>query len=96
MIPKHLFFIHLGGKPLPAWAEENVQGWRDLLGPSWWVEVITDVSRPAVAFEDAYNALPGYGAKSDVDRINVLTKYGGVYLDYDVVPIRTLEDEVPK
>lgn len=91
MIPRRLFFIHLGGAPLPAWAEANVRGWAALLGPAWTVEVITESNRPPADFEDIYQALPGYGAKSDVDRINVLARNGGVYLDYDIAPFRTLE-----
>ena len=75
---------------MPDWAARNVQGWRDLM-PDWDVRVITEADRPPTPCEETYDFFQNPAARSDIDRVNLLSLYGGVYLDWDMVPVRPLD-----
>lgn len=90
MIPKELYFIHLGGGELPEFARRNIEGWKALM-PAWGVHVVTEADRPRTPFEDLYARMPHAVAKCDLDRVSLLYNFGGVYLDYDMEPRRALD-----
>ena len=76
---------------MPDFARKNIDGWRALL-PGWEVNVITDDDRPRLPpeVERIYQTIPNCGNRSDIDRVNLLYFFGGVYLDWDVIPVKPL------
>jgi len=43
-------------------------------------------------YENLYNTLPQYIMKCDLARLVILYEYGGLYLDLDLYPVKSLED----
>ncbi len=96
MIPHIAFFYWSGGSgPLP-WLREQALISFQRCHPTW--EVVLGVTEPhsaplgvRVVLDDISNpALPA-AARSDVWRWYVLSKYGGVYADTDVIFIHSIE-----
>ncbi|MBX3437906.1 MAG: hypothetical protein KF861_10480 [Planctomycetaceae bacterium] len=89
-IPKlaHWVWFH---EELPGWALQNVEAFREL-HRGWdirvWHELPADFPRQLRALVDR---LPWYSSRSDIVRYWLLAEYGGVYLDCDVVTLRSLE-----
>ena len=90
-IPKKLHMIWVGNKKVPQYVFENLNKWKELM-PDWecklWTnDDITDDTFPVELIEKTH-----IGAqKADIMRYHIIKKYGGVYIDADVVPNRSLD-----
>ncbi|NGX39151.1 MAG: Subversion of eukaryotic traffic protein A [Chlamydiae bacterium] len=97
-IPKVVHFIWLGPKSFPRESVVNVRSWM-AHHPDWTFKFWTDRKRPLphpdmqecmvrdFSFEklgDFYAKSDNYGEQSDLLRIEILFKEGGVYVDHDV------------
>lgn len=91
-IPKVVHYCWFGKEP-PKQVVEQVQQWQEVLVDYtviMWNESNTDLeSHPYI--REAYN-LGKYAFVSDLVRLHVLEKYGGVYLDTDVEIIKPFDD----
>lgn len=88
-IPKIIHYCWFGGKPLTPLAKKCIASWK-IFFPDYeiveWNEQNFDVSQ----FEytrDAY-AAGKYAFVSDMARLFILSKYGGIYFDTDVEVIK--------
>lgn len=89
-IPKLAHWIWFQ-EDLPAWARQNVETFRRL-HPEWdvriWHELPDEFPDDLL---DLIESLPWYSSRSDIFRYWLLARYGGVYLDCDVVTLRSFE-----
>ena len=85
MIPQIIHYCWFGGNPKPELIEKCIASWHKFC-PDWeiveWNESNWDVSQYGFA-KTAYEA-GKWAFVSDVARLDVLFRYGGVYLDTDV------------
>lgn len=92
MIPKIIHYIWLGGNPLPKLVKKCIKSWKKFC-PGYeiklWNEENLDLKKYQFAF-DAYNG-GKYAFASDVFRFDILSKYGGIYLDVDVQLCKPLD-----
>ena len=91
MIPKIIHYVSIG--PLSESTKRNIDGWKRAL-PDYefkrWTEKNWDITQN-VFTKQAY-ADGKYAFVSDVIRLDVLYRYGGVYLDTDMVVLRGLDE----
>lgn len=95
MIPKIIHLTWFGGKQLPPNYQNNLNRWVLLAAETdWKVCVWTDESDVLQPF---LSMLSDMGAKpvqiSNVMRSMVLYMHGGMYVDFDVIPLRLPEFE---
>lgn len=93
-IPKIIHIIWVGEKLFPYQKEFSL--WRGK-HPSWNVKLWTDNNIPKLYNQKIYNKITSNVIKVDLLRIELLYKYGGVYVDADsecVQSIDTLVDEL--
>lgn len=97
-IPRILHFVYVTpGLPeeqeaLPSDVQHNIHEWQRL-HPDWMV-VLWDnaaVHREFPDLVELVKPIPIMSWIADLLRYHVLEKYGGVYLDADIVPIRSLD-----
>lgn len=85
MIPKTIFYIWFGDKPLPQQYKQYIKGWANL-NPDFEIKCINernfDVNKYRFT-KEAYKAKK-WAFVSDVARLETIYKYGGIYLDTDV------------
>lgn len=100
MIPRILHFMWLDKKNpyqrgYPEQYRKNVDKWI-MLNPEWRVIVWnwTDVEKEFPEWMEVLNSIPIWISKCDFARFLVLYKYGGVYLDLDIIAQRPLDDYV--
>ncbi len=90
MIPKIAHWIWLNDN-LPDWAARNINSFRTL-HPDWIIRIWHDLPKE---FPDSLRAifdeLLWYSSRSDILRYWLLWEYGGIYLDTDVVALRSFE-----
>lgn len=90
-IPKLAHWIWLSPE-IPRWAEENIVQFRKLHA-DWsfriWHELPADF--PA-SLRTIIDTTPWYSSRSDIFRYWLLAKYGGLFLDTDIVPLRPFDD----
>lgn len=94
-IPKIIHYFWIGGNPLPEEYKRNIEGWKKL-NPRYeircWNEYNYDFESIAY-MKEAYqlgNEFLMYA--TDYARLDVLYKYGGIYLDTDVELIKPLDE----
>jgi len=88
MIPKLCHFIWLGSPP-PAWATANMETFRQF-HPDWEVKLWEDVpDRFPTALRCRCDENPIFSKKSNIIRYWLLSTYGGVYVDSDVITFRS-------
>ena len=91
-IPKVIHYCWFGGKPIPLQFKEYVESWRKFC-PDYeiveWNESNYDVKQNRYMYE-AYQAKK-WGFVPDYARLNIIYKYGGVYLDTDVELIKPID-----
>ncbi|MCM1377964.1 MAG: glycosyl transferase [Clostridium sp.] len=84
-IPKVIHYCWFGGKPLPASARRCIESWRKFL-PDYeirrWDESNYDINGSAYAA--AAYADKKYAYVSDIARMEIIYKHGGIYFDTDV------------
>jgi len=86
MIPKIIHQIWLGPKPIPKWTKswEHVPGWNYRL---WTAKDLV----PLPNLQKEFDACPTYYSyQSDLARLEILYKYGGLYLDCDCFNLRPI------
>ncbi len=85
MIPKKIHYFWVGGSPLPESAKKCIKSWRKYC-PDYeiieWNESNYDFS--AVPYMQEAYAAKKWGFVPDYARLDIIYKYGGIYLDTDV------------
>ena len=93
-IPRILHLIWVGENAAPHYFHSNVSKWKELM-PLWEVRVWSNSDITIEHFPEDIIDLLGRvkkGAqKADIMRYFIIEKYGGVYMDSDVTPHRSLE-----
>jgi len=83
---------------LPPLNRECIKRWREL-NPDWKVNVLSQrtISNYIPDFFDIVKISPqrSFAAKSDLLRILLLSKFGGVWVDASLYPMLPLEDFIP-
>jgi len=99
-IPRVLHQIWLGKGEMPL----NQRQWRRRFvktNPHWEMRLWTDDILPPILNRNAWDicskvgGTPGCAMRSDILRLEILARFGGVYLDTDVKPIRPLDEMCP-
>lgn len=94
LIPALLHLIWVGSNPRPDYVDRYVEQWNALM-PTWSVrlwtnEDLTESEFPADILTKIHACTKG-AQKADIMRYFIMYKYGGIYLDTDIVPHRSLE-----
>lgn len=104
-IPKVLHFIWLGPKAFPRESIENVRTWI-AKNPDWTVKFWTDRERPLphpkmekhfvqefpfLKLKSLFHRSDNYAEQSDLLRLEILYKEGGVYADHDVKCLQSFD-----
>ena len=93
MIPKIIHYCWFGKGLMPQSQKKCIEGWKKLM-PDYaimrWDESSFDLERFPLAKYAC--EVKKYALASDVCRYNVLSKYGGIYLDTDVEILRPFDD----
>jgi inositol phosphorylceramide mannosyltransferase catalytic subunit len=88
MIPKIIHQIWFGEKPMPA---SIMQTWRKM-NPDWNYMLWTEKNLPRLYNQELFEYLKSLAMKSDVARYELLYRYGGVYVDADMICMRSLNE----
>lgn len=92
IIPKTIHYCWFGKKEMPGFLQKCVDSWRSVC-PGYeiicWNEDNYDVSRIPY-MEEAFEKKK-YGFVTDVARLDILYRYGGIYIDTDVTLLRNLD-----
>jgi mannosyltransferase OCH1-like enzyme len=92
MIPKVIHYCWFGGKEKPDIVKKCIQSWKKYC-PDWkiieWNETNFDISQIDY-MKEAYE-LEKWAFVSDVARLLVIYRYGGIYLDTDVELLAPME-----
>lgn len=92
MIPKVIHYCWFGGAPLPEKERKCIESWRKYC-PDYeiklWNESNYDISQNEY-IRQAYEA-KRWAFVTDYVRLDVIYRYGGIYLDTDVEVIRSLD-----
>ena len=93
MIPKKIHYCWFGGNPLPELAEKCIASWKKYC-PDYeiieWNESNYNVYKN-VYMKEAYEAKK-WAFVSDYARLDIVYRYGGVYLDTDVELLKKIDD----
>lgn len=93
MIPKVIHYCWFGGNPLPELAVKCIESWKKYC-PDYeiieWNESNYDISSAPLYVRQAYEAKK-WAFVSDYVRLDLIYKYGGIYLDTDVELISSLD-----
>lgn len=96
-IPSTFHFIWVSCKwnrkqvPIPQDVLERIQEWKNMY-PTWYIVIWTN-DMIQTHFPNLYNLFKKINTGawvSDVLRYHVIARYGGIYLDTDIVPLRQL------
>lgn len=92
-IPKKIHYCWFGGKELPDFLQECMESWNRYC-PDYeilrWDETNYDFNKYEYTRQAA--AHKKWGFVTDVARLDILYRYGGIYLDTDVKLLKPLED----
>lgn len=93
LIPKRIHYMWLGGKPLPKSLQYCIDSWKKYC-PDYeivrWDESNYDIDKHPY-MRQAYEK-GAYGFVPDYARLDILCRYGGIYMDTDVELIRPLDE----
>ena len=92
MIPKRFIRIWLGQKKIPDLFEK----WWDefkILHPDYEFVTLTDDEHPPIPehLNKIYSLVNSYAGRSDILRLVALYEIGGIYIDTDVMPLKTFD-----
>jgi len=92
MIPKRFIRIWLGSKQIPDLFEK----WWDefkILHPDYEFLTLTDDNHPTIPehLKEIYSTVNSYAGRSDILRLVALYEIGGIYIDTDVMPLKTFD-----
>ncbi len=105
-IPKIMHFIWLGSQKFPKSSIENVKGWIDQ-HPGWRVKFWTDIGHaapddrmeirsldlfPLDELKENYLRSHNFGERSQILRYAILLREGGIYVDHDLVCLKSIEE----
>jgi len=91
MIPKLLHRIWVGDRPIPPRYEAFWDGWAEL-HPDWEMRTWTEDSLGWLTNAGCFALAPEPQGKADIARYELLARFGGIYLDCDVEPLRALDE----
>lgn len=93
MIPKIVHYVWLGGNPLPANMQKCLDSWKthfpDYTIMKWDESCLSEVDS---LFANEAFAEKKWAFVSDVIRVYALYKYGGIYLDTDVLVYKSFDN----
>lgn len=81
-IPRIIHQIWLGSE-VPEKYYAWMQTWKNLAGWEYWLWTDEDVKHLKLYNRDLYDATNSFAEKSDILRLEILKRYGGVYVDTD-------------
>lgn len=92
MIKKQLYF-HWLFDTLPVFSDRVMSGWKQMY-PDWSISLITEIPSSFPASLKPYLLNTGIPAafRGDLFRYWAMWKYGGVYVDFDTLPIERIPD----
>jgi mannosyltransferase OCH1-like enzyme len=91
VIPRILHQVWVGPDPLPQEFQEYRESWRRH-HPGWDMRLWTEESLPGdLVRPEAYERLRNPSERSDILRLEVLFRFGGVYVDTDVECLRPID-----
>lgn len=92
LIPKIVHLIWVGPKPQPPIMQKCLDSISKFL-PAWQCKIWTDADIPSLnlTYQQYYDEETNYGAKSDILRLELLYRYGGLYLDVDFEILQSLD-----
>ncbi|MGR8837837.1 hypothetical protein N2F28_06450 [Leuconostoc falkenbergense] len=96
MIPKKIYYAWFGRKKIPDKIKKNIATWKQM-NPDYEVIQINETRKDLFNYEDYRFAIKAYQAEkwayvSDVARLSAIYKQGGIYLDTDVVALKSFDD----
>ncbi|MDR1606648.1 MAG: hypothetical protein LBS41_06005 [Streptococcaceae bacterium] len=93
MIPKQIFYVWLGGKPIPEVYLQNVNHWQ-VLEPDYKVIRIDETNFDMIKYPIVKKLIEqkAYAFASDIVRLVTLYENGGVYLEHDLKLIKPIDD----
>lgn len=93
-IPNILHLIWVGSNSVPNNVTDRVNKWKELM-PTWIIRVWTDNDINSSTFPEAFvekiNQANTPAQKADIMRYYIIFKFGGFYVDTDVIPHKSLE-----
>lgn len=93
VIPKKIHFCWFGGKEIPVQFQKNIESWKKNC-PDYeiicWNESNYDVTKCSYMYE-AYQSKK-WGFVPDYARLDIIYRYGGIYLDTDVEVLRPWDE----
>ena len=89
MIPRRIHRIWLGG-PMPPEVAEYGQRWKEL-HPGWQVRTWRDWDLPALRHQVCFDLATTPAASADIARLELLQRFGGLYVDTDAEPLRPFD-----
>ena len=91
MIPRILHQVWVGPDPLPQEFLDYRESWRRH-HPGWEMRLWTEENLPTdLVRREAYERLRNPAERSDILRLEVLLRFGGVYVDTDVECLRPID-----
>jgi hypothetical protein len=95
LIPRRLIRVWLGPKPIPALFQDWWSRFADL-HPDWERRTILEGDVPNLLaaggpMQRIYEDCPTWAGASDVLRMAALFEMGGIYVDCDMMPLRSFE-----
>jgi mannosyltransferase OCH1-like enzyme len=90
-IPKKIHFIWVGGNK-PKWTEIFVNEVKKINHDYEVIEWTEDNLDFEVQSKESYDNCFSMGAKSDILKMEILYRYGGIYMDYDNLQIKKFDD----
>ena len=91
MIPRIFHQIWVGPHPMPEEFQDYRETWRHH-HPDWEMRLWTEDNLPTdLVRKEAYERLRKPAERSDIIRLEVLLRFGGVYIDTDYECLRSIE-----
>lgn len=93
MIPKKIYYVWLGGNPLPAKIQANIATWREF-NPDYEIIEINESNCDLDQYQFVRTAYDYqyWAFASDVIRLQTIYEHGGFYFDTDVKMLKPLDD----
>lgn len=89
-IPKVFHRIWLGSA-VPDEVEQFGRAWLDL-HPGWTLHTWREWDMPALRNQFWFDRGSSYASQADIARLELLYRFGGVYVDTDQEPLRSIEE----
>jgi hypothetical protein len=90
LIPKIFHRVWLGSNPMPEHFVAYGEGWLRL-HPGWEMRTWTDENLPSIRYPHFMDPKYSASMRSDMLRYELLSQFGGVYLDTDMEPRKSIE-----